>query len=173
MSGSGDAWDPKRPDGSYYNPFPDSMNGAGTSSGVDLLPNSQVGLFGSGYVAWLKNQAANGTLPSPADFGAPTGFSIDDTGLPPSVTLTAGLPLNTDPFASLQQVLNFTDDNLGLSSLAGAHAQPPGAMSNWQAPSAPDVSSMPDLWQIDGRQSTSVTGNAGAPVVQYDLPGVE
>jgi hypothetical protein len=39
------------------------------------------------------------------------------TGLPPSVTATANLPTHTDPFASLQQVLNW--DASGSSSGSG------------------------------------------------------
>lgn len=34
--------------------------------------------------------------------------------------MTGNLPMHTDPFASLQQVLGFTDDNLGSPSSAGA-----------------------------------------------------
>ena len=39
MSGSGDPWDPNRPGGSYYNPFPDGAAMAG--SGIHLSPTSR------------------------------------------------------------------------------------------------------------------------------------
>ena len=68
-----------QPDGSYYNPFPDS---------------SQPGLFGGQFANLQVNAPATGLTSVEA-----AALGLDQTGLPASITVAPNLPQQVDPGA--------------------------------------------------------------------------